>query len=121
MHVLVQFARATRHPDFPDVPTARELAKNDAARALIELAEIPYALSRPFAAPPGVPEDRARALQDAFDAAHRDPQFLVEATAAGLEVSPVSAKELLRSIDSLSRAPPEMFDYVRKMLAAGKG
>ncbi len=26
MHALVQFARATRHPDFPDVPTARELA-----------------------------------------------------------------------------------------------
>ncbi|HEY6705109.1 MAG TPA: tripartite tricarboxylate transporter substrate-binding protein, partial [Xanthobacteraceae bacterium] len=53
--VLVQFARATRHPDFPDVPTARELAKNEAARALIELTELPYTLSRPFAAPPGVP------------------------------------------------------------------
>ena len=26
MRALVQFARATRHPDFPDVPTARELA-----------------------------------------------------------------------------------------------
>jgi hypothetical protein len=103
------------------VPTARELALTDTARALIEFTEAPFTLAWPYAAPPGVPEDRARALQDAFDAAHRDPQFLVEATAAGLEVSPVSAKELLRSIDSLSRAPPEMFDYVRKMLAAGKG
>jgi len=27
MHVLVQFARTTRHPRFPDVPTARELAR----------------------------------------------------------------------------------------------
>jgi len=61
--VLVQFARATRHPDFPDVPTARELAKNEAARALIELAELPYTLSRPFAAPPDIPADRAMALQ----------------------------------------------------------
>ena len=58
--VLVQFARATRHPDFPDVPMARELAKNEAARALIELAEMPYAFSRPFAAPPQVPADRAQ-------------------------------------------------------------
>src|SRR5262245_35574356 len=63
--VLVQFARITRHPDFPDVPTARELAKNEAARALIELVELPYTLSRPVAAPPDVPKDRARALQAA--------------------------------------------------------
>src|SRR5204863_18809 len=32
-HVLCQFARATRHPEFPDVPTARELARNASARA----------------------------------------------------------------------------------------
>src|SRR5262249_14762756 len=44
---LVQFARATRHPQLPNVPMARELAKNDSARALIELTEIPYKLSRP--------------------------------------------------------------------------
>ena len=37
----------------PNVPTARELARNEAARLLIELTEIPYKLSRPFAAPPG--------------------------------------------------------------------
>ena len=60
---LVQFARVTRHPQFPDVPTARELALNERGRALIELAELPYRLSRPFAAPPGLPEDRAQALQ----------------------------------------------------------
>src|SRR5207253_10292998 len=56
--VLVQFARATRHPEFPDVPTARELAKDEKARALIELAELPYTLSRPFAAPPNLPPER---------------------------------------------------------------
>ena len=59
-HVLVQFARETRHQDFPNVPTARELARNEGARLLIELTEIPYKLSRPFAAPPGIPAARAR-------------------------------------------------------------
>ena len=39
--ILVQFGRATRHPQLPDVPTARELARNEAARSLIELAELP--------------------------------------------------------------------------------
>jgi hypothetical protein len=40
-HILLQFARRTRHPELPDVPTARELAPDAAARALIELAEAP--------------------------------------------------------------------------------
>jgi len=59
-NVLVVFGRSSRHRDFPNAPTARELAKNDRDRNLIEILEIPYALSRPFAAPPGVPEDRVR-------------------------------------------------------------
>ena len=48
--VLVRFARASRHPELPEVPTARELAKSEAARAVIELTELPYMASRPFAA-----------------------------------------------------------------------
>jgi tripartite-type tricarboxylate transporter receptor subunit TctC len=119
--LLLQYARATRHPDFPDVPTARELARNDAARALVELTEMPFTMAWPYAAPPGVPEDRARALQTAFAAAHRDPQFLAEATAAGVEVSPVGAEDLMRSIDTLAQEPPELFDSARRLLAPGNG
>jgi hypothetical protein len=52
MRALVQFARTTRHPEFADVPTARELARDQDARALIEFAELSYRLARPFAAPP---------------------------------------------------------------------
>jgi tripartite-type tricarboxylate transporter receptor subunit TctC len=48
MHVLVQFARKRRHPELRDIPTARELAPTDDALALVELAELPYAMARPF-------------------------------------------------------------------------
>jgi tripartite-type tricarboxylate transporter receptor subunit TctC len=119
--VLVQFARTTRHPDFPDVPTARELAKNDTARARIELAELPYALSRPFAAPPDVPLERANALQRAFLAVHRDPQYLVEAARLKLDVSPIVGDEVLQAIDRIAHASPELLDYVRKLLSETKG
>jgi tripartite-type tricarboxylate transporter receptor subunit TctC len=118
--VLVQFARATRHPDFPDVPTARELAKDDKARALIELAEIPYALSRPFAAPPGVPAERAAALQAAFLAVHKDPLYLAEAAKLRIEVSPVGSEEVLSAIDRILAAPPEMLDYLKRLLSENK-
>jgi hypothetical protein len=120
-HVLVQFARTTRHPDFLDVPTARELARNEQALALIELAELPYKLSRPFAAPPGVPEDRARALQGAFLATHKDPLYLEEAARLNVDVSPVSAEEVVRALHRLEKAPPQLLDYLKKLFAESKG
>src|SRR5262249_12391354 len=120
MRVLLQFARSTRHPAFPDAPTARELARTDTARALIELAEIPYALSRPFAAPPEVPADRARALQSAFLQAHRDPQFLDAADRLKIEVSPIGGAEVLSAIVRMATAPPELIDYMKKLLAEKK-
>ena len=67
--VLVQFARATRHPDFPDVPTARELARNEAARALIELDRNALQAVAPVR---GAARGAGRARQGA--AARRSPQ-----------------------------------------------
>src|SRR3954471_1229168 len=97
--LLVQFARLTRHPNYPDVPTARELVTTAAGRALIEFTETPLlTMARPFAAPPGIPEDRAQALRTAFLAAHKDKQFLDEAQKLGIYISPVSAQEMIRSI-----------------------
>jgi len=119
--VLVQFARATRHPEFPDVPTARELARSDKSRALIELSELPYRLSRPFAAPPEIPVERARALQSAFLAVHRDPQYVEEAARLGVDVSPVSGEEGERALAAIEAAPPPLLDYLRKLFAETKG
>jgi tripartite-type tricarboxylate transporter receptor subunit TctC len=121
MQKLLQFARVTRHLQFPDVPTARELALNDKSRALIELAELPYRLSRPFAAPPGVPSDRALALQKAFLAVHQDAQYLEETTKMKIDVSPIGGDEVLRAIEDIANAPPEMLDYIKKLLADNKG
>lgn len=119
--VLVAFARATRHPELPDVPTARELAKNEAARALIELAELPYSISRPIAAPPDLPPDRAEALKRAFLAVQEDTQYLADAAALQLDISPIDGEEVLRAIDGIARAPPEFLDYARKLFAEARG
>jgi tripartite-type tricarboxylate transporter receptor subunit TctC len=119
--VLVQYARRTRHPNFPDVPTARELALTDSGRALIEFTETPLlTMARPYAAPPGVPEDRAKALQTAFLAAHRDPLFVEEAARIGIYTNPVSADDIVRSIDRMSQASPGLFEQVRKLLAGSR-
>ena len=60
---LMQFGRKTRHPDFANIPTAYELTKDPGAQALLNFADLQFFISLPFAAPPGIPADRAAALQ----------------------------------------------------------
>jgi hypothetical protein len=74
----------------------------------------------PYAAPPGIPADRAGALQDAFIAAYQDPQLRAEAAGSGIDINPVGSQTLRRRIENLARMPPEMFDHVRKILTTGK-
>jgi tripartite-type tricarboxylate transporter receptor subunit TctC len=120
--VLLQFARRTRHPDLPGVPTARELATTDTARELIAFAEAPLlTMARPFAAPPGIPSDRAAALKTAFLAAHRDRAFLEDGARLGLDISPLGADDLDRGIAQLARSSPATFDYMKRLFAADKG
>lgn len=118
--VLVQFGRKTRISDLPDVPTARELALDASARALINLVEIPFELSRPFAAPPGVPADRAKMLQKAFLDTHRDPQFVAEAKNLDLDISPIGPQQVLDALNSVEKGDPKHLNYLRKLYAAAK-
>jgi tripartite-type tricarboxylate transporter receptor subunit TctC len=117
---LMQFARRTRHADFPDAPTARELAPDDRSRALIEIAEIPYLLARPFVAPPGIPAERAKALQEAFLSTHRDPEYLDEAKRMQVDVSPIDGATVLSMLERIAQSPPDVLDQMRKMKAGSK-
>ena len=116
MKVIIAFGRDTRLKDYPDVPIARELAKGDRERRLIEAIEVPYKLSRPFAAPPGVPPERAKALQNAFVKVHQDRQFLQEAEKAGLDISPVFAAEVLELIGKVAATPPDLLRSIEKLI-----
>ena len=117
--VMVVFGRATRFADFPDAPTARELAKNTEDRNLIEILEMPYALSRPYAAPPDIPPDRARALQEAFMATHKDPAYLADAEKVGIEVSPIGGAQIRALIDQIAKTPPDQLKRIESLIAAG--
>ncbi len=116
MRVLVAFGRNARHPDYPDVPTAQELALGDRERRLIAAIEVPYKISRPFAAPPGVPVERGKALQAAFLAVHQDRQFLADAEKAGVDISPIGAAEVLDLIRQVAETPQDMLRAIEKLI-----
>jgi tripartite-type tricarboxylate transporter receptor subunit TctC len=92
---------------------------DETGRQLIEIAEIPYAMSRPYAAPPGVPDDRVRALQAAFLAAHDDPEFRASAARIGIDVSPIGPEAVQELIARIAAAPPEIRDRLRRLSARG--
>jgi tripartite-type tricarboxylate transporter receptor subunit TctC len=117
--VMVVFGRATRFAEFPDAPTARELAKDAADRNLIEILEMPYALSRPYAAPPEVPPDRARALQQAFMATQKDPAYLADADKVGIEISPIGGAEIRKLIEQIAKTPADQLKRIENLIAAG--
>lgn len=117
---IVQFGRATRHKDMPDVPTGRELATNAEALQLIELAELPFEMALPTVAPPGIPADRAAALRAAYMAMVKDQAFLDEAARIKLEISPIDGETILTLLKRAAATPKSVIESYNK-LAADKG
>ena len=58
-----------------DAPSLEDLAKSAEDRQLIELIVSGTQLGRPLATTPGVPEERLKALREAFAATMKDPEF----------------------------------------------
>ena len=117
---LLQFGRASRLADFPDVPTGHELTKDPAALALIDFAELQFVISLPFAAPPGVPADRATALQTAFMAMCKDPAVLDDADKLGIEMSPIDGDTVLKSIAQAAATPRDVITRYNALLGPDK-
>src|SRR5262245_7664200 len=105
---LSAFARTTRFPDYPDVPTGRELATNPKAQAILAFAETPFFMALPVVAPPDLPPERARALQDGFMAMTRDPAFIEEANRMNLEQSPIDGEAVRRLIAQMGATPKDV-------------
>ena len=59
-------------------------------------------------------------LQAAFLALHRDPQYLDEAGRLKVDVSPIGGDEVLHAIDGIAGAPPDLLDYMKKLLSESK-
>ncbi len=118
-NVLFQIGLA-KHRDHPETPLVLDLAKTPEDRALLEALVAPQVFARPFAAPPGVPEDRAAALRKAFGETVRDPAFIEEAERLALEPDLVDAAMLLGVLKKIHAAPKPLLDRAKAALAAGQ-
>jgi tripartite-type tricarboxylate transporter receptor subunit TctC len=97
---VVPVLQVTPHafPDLPGVPLAMSLAKTDDARRLLQMAHNTSAYARPFALPPGTPQDRVRILRTAFAEALKDKALQAEAEKTKITVDAVTGEELERMV-----------------------
>jgi tripartite-type tricarboxylate transporter receptor subunit TctC len=118
LRYLVQFGRQTRLAAIADVPTAQELAIGAEDKALVDFAEVPFRIARPFVAPPNVPADRAAILKRAFMDCQRDPAFLKEARDMQLDISPLSGDEVHDLVARIAHTPPSVVQHYKDILAS---
>ena len=116
---FLQGGRLTRLPALKDVPTMRELARDERAKSIIEAMELPYQVARPYALPPGVPPERVEALRKAFMQAVNDPALRADAARSNTELSPVDGAQVTKLVAAMDKASPEALAYLKKLFVSG--
>ena len=107
----------TKSKELPDVPLLSDLLAKEEDRQMIALLVNPSAMARPFAAPPGLPPDRARLLRRAFDATMSDPEFLAEAAKIQADVAPTRGEEVQDIVGRIYATPRPVIERVKKYFA----
>lgn len=109
---LVQIG-ATRQPRHLEVPMARELARTDADRQLLDLIIAPLAVASAFALPPGVPAEQVAAWRRAFAATIKDAAFVADAKRVGAEITYRSGEDVAFIIKDLYGTPKSLLDRAK--------
>jgi tripartite-type tricarboxylate transporter receptor subunit TctC len=94
--------------DIPNVPGVMDLVKTPEQTQIVRLLLASQEMARPFAAPPGIPDDRRRALVEAFDKTMKDPDFRADAAKMKADVDPVSAGALESLLADVYKTPKDV-------------
>jgi tripartite-type tricarboxylate transporter receptor subunit TctC len=106
-----------RSPTLPEVPSILEFAQTDRERDIMALLVSCQLLGRPFAAPPGIPADRAEALRKAFTDTMADPAFVADMTLRKETVNPIAWQDVEKILKQLYATPKPLVEEARAMIA----
>ena len=97
-------------------PTVREFARTEDQRLLADFFSANNDLGRPIVMPPGVPEDRLKAIRDAFDAAVRSKDYLDEAEKQHLDTNARSGVDQEADFRGILATPPAIIQLATKYM-----
>ena len=107
VNMPVQFG-LHKETELPDVPTVMDLARSEEQTRMLRLILAGQDMARPYAAPPGIPDDRRNALRAAFLATMKDPEFLADAAKLQADISPVTAEEIETLLADVYATPKDI-------------
>jgi tripartite-type tricarboxylate transporter receptor subunit TctC len=95
------------------IPTVFEQAKTEAQRQMLGIVFRSAKMSRPFAAPPGVPAERLAMMRAGFEAAVKDPALIAEAEKMSSTVTFVSSGQIEDLLKATFATDPALIEKVR--------
>jgi hypothetical protein len=105
-----------KSPELPDVPFIYDMLLDPAMKPELDFITRRQYIGRAFAAPPGVPGDRAEALRNAFWSALRDPDLIAEAQKQRMELGPLTGDEVQTAVAELDATPASVIELSTKIL-----
>ena len=115
--ILLQFG-TERSADLPDIPTALEVAQDEASREMLRVYATKFQVAFPIFMPPEVPRERVEAVRAAFLATMKDPRFLEDARRGGIDVDPLSGEDVAKAVRAIEQTPQDIVDRLRAALGA---
>jgi tripartite-type tricarboxylate transporter receptor subunit TctC len=116
INLLVQ-AAFQKEPEIGNVPLVMDLTKDVEKIQILKLILAAQEMARPFAAPPGIPRDRAAALIAAFDATMKDADYLADAAKSRIDVNPVSGGAIDKLLAELYATPKDVIQKASQAIA----
>lgn len=107
INIIVQSA-FRKEPEIGNIPLVMDQTKDPEKIQILKLILAAQEMARPFAGPPGIPEDRKAALIKAFDATMKDPEYLADAKKMKIDVNPVTAASLNKLLAELYATPKDV-------------
>jgi tripartite-type tricarboxylate transporter receptor subunit TctC len=105
----------------PNVPTIPMIAKTNEQRLLLKYGtSTPNDFGKVYVLPPGVPADRAQALEAAFNKTFADKEFLADADKGKLEIDPLLGEEIHKLVDEFLGMSPELKGKLQSAMKGGK-
>jgi hypothetical protein len=105
-----------RHPELKDVPFIYDMLIDPKMKDVLDFITMRLHIGRAFAAPPGVPPERAQALRDAFWSAINDPTLLAEAEHQHMEIQPSRGEDIQKEVVAMASTPKHIIEITDKVL-----
>lgn len=101
----------------PNVPTIAQIARSEEQRLLLKYGtSTPNDFGKAYVLPPGVPAERAQALETAFAMAFKDKDLIADANKGRLEIDPLMGTTIRKLVSEFLGMPNDLKHKLQSVL-----